>query len=77
MPSGNVFADLRLPCPAHELRRARLTLEICKIIKVRRWTRAKAATVLGIKEPHVSALMRNRSGVLSAERLMELLMKLR
>jgi predicted XRE-type DNA-binding protein len=74
--SGNVFADLDLPQAEQELLRARLTLEIYKIIKQRSWTQAKAATVLGIKQPHVSALMRNRAGMFSVERLMEFLTEL-
>jgi predicted XRE-type DNA-binding protein len=74
--SGNVFADLDLPQAEQELLRARLTLEIYKIIKERGWTQAKAATVLGIRQPHVSALMRNRAGVFSVERLMEFLTEL-
>ena len=32
---GNVFADLRLPKPEQELLKARLTLQIYKLIKAR------------------------------------------
>jgi predicted XRE-type DNA-binding protein len=71
--SGNVFADLDLPHAEQELLKARLTLQIYKLIKDRGLTQAKAGEILGIKQPHVSALMRNRSGVFSAERLMEFL----
>ncbi len=37
--SGNVFADLGLPNPEQELLKARLTLQIYKIVKARgaRW----------------------------------------
>ncbi len=71
--SGNVFADLDLPHADQELLRARLTLQIHNLIKARRLTQTKAGAVLGIKQPHVSALMRNRSGMFSVERLMEFL----
>lgn len=71
--SGNVFADLGLPYAEQELVKARLTLQIYKIIKDRGLTQAKAGEILGIKQPHVSALMRNRSGAFSVERLMEFL----
>jgi predicted XRE-type DNA-binding protein len=71
--SGNVFADLGLPHPEQELLKARLTLQIYKIIKARELTQAKAGEILGIKQPHVSALMRNRAGMFSVERLMEFL----
>ena len=71
--SGNVFADLKLPHAEQELLKARLTLQIYKLIKARGLTQAKAGEILGIKQPHVSALMRNRAGVFSVERLMEFL----
>jgi len=71
--SGNVFADLDLPHAEQELLKARLTLQIYKIIKARGLTQAKAGEILGIKQPHVSALMRNRAGMFSVERLMEFL----
>ena len=71
--SGNVFADLGLPHPEKELLRAKLTLEIYRLIKDRGLTQTQAGKVLGIRQPHVSALMRNRSGSFSVERLMDFL----
>jgi len=71
--SGNVFADLGLPYPEQELLKARLTLQIYRLIKARGLKQADAGKILGIKQPHVSALMRNRSGAFSVERLMEFL----
>jgi predicted XRE-type DNA-binding protein len=71
--SGDVFADLGLPNPEQELLKARLTLQIYKIVKERGLTQARAAEILGIKQPHVSALMRNRAGNFSIGRLMEFL----
>src|SRR5437868_950086 len=71
--SCNVFADLGLPNPEQELMKARLTLQIYKIIKARGLTQAQAGEILGIKQPHVSALMRNRAGNFSVGRLMEFL----
>jgi predicted XRE-type DNA-binding protein len=71
--SGNVFADLGFPNPERELLKARLTLEIYRQIKGRGLTQAKAGAILGIKQPHVSALMRGRSGNFSVERLMDFL----
>ncbi|HUO05163.1 MAG TPA: helix-turn-helix transcriptional regulator [Candidatus Binataceae bacterium] len=71
--SGNVFADLGLPNPEQELLKARLTLQIYRLVKARGLTRAEAGKILGIKQPHVSALMRNRSGTFSVERLMDFL----
>jgi predicted XRE-type DNA-binding protein len=71
--SGNVFADLGLPHPGRELLKARLTLQIYRLIKERGLKQAEAGKILGIKQPHVSLLMRNRSGSFSVERLMEFL----
>ena len=71
--SGNVFADLGLPHPEQELLKSRLTLQIYRIVKARGLKQAEAGNILGIKQPHVSALMRNRSGSFSVERLMEFL----
>jgi predicted XRE-type DNA-binding protein len=71
--SGNVFADLGLPNPERELLKARLTLQIYKIVKERGLTQAQVGQILNIKQPHVSTLMRNRAGNFSVGRLMEFL----
>lgn len=71
--SGNVFADLGLPHPEQELLKSRLTLQIYRIVKARGLKQAETGKILGIKQPHVSLLMRNRSGSFSVERLMEFL----
>jgi predicted XRE-type DNA-binding protein len=71
--SSNVFADLGLPNAEQELMKARLTLQIYRIIKERGLTQTEAAKVLGISQPHVSALARNRSGNFSAGRLIDFL----
>ncbi len=70
---GNVFADLGLPHPEQELLKAMLTLQIYRLIKRRGITQTEAGKVLGIKQPHISALMRNRAGTFSVERLMDFL----
>ena len=71
--SGNVFADLGVPFAEQELTKARLTLQIARIIADRGLTQAQAAKVLGIQQPHVSALVRNRSGNFSVGRLIDFL----
>jgi predicted XRE-type DNA-binding protein len=70
---GNVFADVGLPDSGQELMKARLTFEIGRLIKERGLTQAEAAKVLGVRQPHVSALVRNRPGSFSVGRLLELL----
>ena len=71
--SGNVFADLGLPHPEQELLKAKLCLRIYRLIKQRGLTQTEAGKILGIRQPHVSALMRNRAGTFSVGRLMDFL----
>ena len=71
--SGNVFRDLGFPHPERERLKADLTLQIYRLIKQRGLTQAEAGELLGIRQPHVSALMRGRSGAFSVERLMRFL----
>ena len=71
--SGNVFADLGFTHPEREALKADLTLQIYRLIRRRGLTQTRAGEVLGIKQPHVSALMSGRSGHFSVERLFEFL----
>jgi len=75
--SGNVFADLGLPNPEQELLKAQLTLQIYSILKESGMKQAEMAKVLGVRQPQVSLLMRNRAGNFSVGRLMEFLTALR
>lgn len=74
--SGNVFADLDFANPEEELLKAKLIREIRGIIKRRKLTQAKAATLLGLKQPDVSALVTGRVGKFSIERLVRCLDRL-
>ena len=60
--SGNVFADLGFPNADREQLKAKLKLEIYRAIKDRGFTQTQAGKILGIQQPHVSALMNGRSG---------------
>lgn len=75
--SGNVFADLGLPNPEQELLKAQLTLQIYTILKGSGMTQVEIAKILGVQQPQVSLLMRNRAGNFSVGRLMEFLTALR
>ena len=75
--SENVFKDLGLPNPEQELLKAQLTLQIHSILKSSGMTQAEIAKVLGVQQPQVSLLMRNRAGSFSVGRLMEFLTALR
>ncbi len=71
--SGNVFADMGLPEPEEELTKAQLASHIRQVIKRRRLTQVAAATLMGIGQPKVSALLNGRLANFSSERLMRLL----
>jgi len=71
--SGNVFADLGLAHPEREQLKAHLTLQIYRLIRQRGLTQTEAGKILGILQPHVSLLMRNRAGNFSVERLLDFL----
>jgi len=75
--SGNIFADLGLPNPEQELLKAQLTLQIYAILKDSGMTQVEMAKILGVQQPQVSLLMRNRAGNFSVGRLMEFLTALR
>jgi predicted XRE-type DNA-binding protein len=67
--SGNVFADLGFGNPEEELLKANLIREIRAIIKRRKLTQAKAAAMLGLKQPDVSSIITGRVGKFSIDRL--------
>ncbi|HKS88651.1 MAG TPA: helix-turn-helix transcriptional regulator [Stellaceae bacterium] len=71
--SGNVFADMGLPEPEEELTKAQLASHLRQVIKRRRLTQVAAATLMGIDQPKVSALLNGRLANFSSERLMRLL----
>jgi predicted XRE-type DNA-binding protein len=68
-----VFADLGLPNSEQELLKAKLTVEIYRLIKARGLTQSKAAELLGTTQAQVSELMRCRPVAISVGRLMEFL----
>jgi len=74
--SGNVFADIGSAEPEAALAKADLALAISAIITDRGWTQATAASVLGIDQPKVSALLRGQLAGFSFERLMRFLNRL-
>ena len=69
--SGNVFADIGLPEPAEELTKAQLASHIRQ--ERRRLSQVAAASIMGIDQPKVSALLNGRLANFSSERLMRFL----
>src|ERR1700688_585427 len=74
--SGNVFADLGLPDAEERLAKAELARQIEHIIKKKRLTQERAAKILGISQPKVSALLHGKLAGFSMDRLLKFLMAL-
>ena len=71
--SGNVFADLGLRNAKQELLKAKLTVEIYRLLTKRGLTQQAAAKLLGTTQAQVSALIRCKPVSVSVGRLMEFL----
>jgi len=71
--SGNVFADLALPNPEELLAKAELVQRIIDLIAERKLTQARAAAILGVDQPKVSALRRGKLDGFSTDRLFRFL----
>ena len=74
--SGNVFADIGLPKPEEALAKAELAQRIIVILRERHLTQVRAAEILGIDQPKISALSSGQLSGFSIERLMRFLMLL-
>ncbi len=71
--SGNVFADLGFADAGERQTKVRLAIAINGAVKRRGLSQAKAAELLGINQPKVSALAQYRLEGFSVERLMRFL----
>jgi predicted XRE-type DNA-binding protein len=71
--SGNVFADLGVDRPEEALAKAKLAAAITDIIASKGLTQTKAAELLGIDQPKISALLRGRLTGFSTDRLIRFL----
>lgn len=76
MGGDNIFADIRVDNAEEELTKAELAWEIDHIIKKRKLTQEKAAKIMGINQPKVSALLHRKLSGFSVERLMHFLNQL-
>src|SRR5215210_2738543 len=74
--SGNIFKDMGRTNPGERLAKAELARVIRKIVKERGLTQSEAATLLGVKQPDVSDLMRGKLARFSMERLERFLIAL-
>ncbi len=76
LSSGNVFADLGIEQPEEALVKAQLVSRLADIIEERGMTQMQAASILGITQLKVSALLRGHFDGFSLERLFRLLIAL-
>ena len=76
LASDNVFADFGFENPEEELLKAKLVREIRCVIKSRRLTQAKAAALIGVKQPDVSSILAGRTQKYSIDRLLRCLHRL-
>lgn len=74
--SGNVYADLGFSNPEEMLAKAKLAILISDIIKERKLTQKKAAEVMGVDQPKVSAILRGYLSGFTIDRLFRFLMAL-
>jgi predicted XRE-type DNA-binding protein len=71
--TGDVFVGLGFPDAAERKLRVQLAMRINQIVADRRLTQAKAASLFGIPQPHVSALKHYKLSRFSSERLLRVL----
>lgn len=69
----NIFADVGLPDPETHLLKARLVSRIQDILDERDLSQVAAATVMGVKQPDLSRLLRGQFRGFSVERLLVML----
>ncbi len=74
--SGNVYADLGYPDSESMLVKAQLVAKIAEIVRRRALTQARAAEILGLTQPKVSALLKGQFRGISEHRLLECLTRL-
>ena len=70
---GNVFADLGCRDPESMLAKAKLAHVICELVANRKLTQTRAAEIMGLDQPKISALMRGKLKGFSLERLIRCL----
>ena len=68
--SGDVFTDLGYADAKERRLKVELAMEVNRVLEKRGLTQARAAKLLGLRQPHVSDLVRYRLNRFSAERLM-------
>jgi predicted XRE-type DNA-binding protein len=74
--TGSVFADLGYPDAKERRLKVELAMQVNRVLEERGLVQDRAARLLGIRQPHVSDLVRYRLNRFSVERLMDFLTRL-
>jgi predicted XRE-type DNA-binding protein len=74
--SGNVYSDTGYPNPEEAKAKAELAILISDAIKRKKLTQKKAAELIGVDQPKVSAIIRGQLSGFSIDRLFRFLMAL-
>jgi predicted XRE-type DNA-binding protein len=74
--SGNVYADTGHPNPAEAMAKAELAILISEAIKRKKLTQKKAAELIGIDQPKISAIIRGQLAGFTIDRLFRFLIAL-
>lgn len=74
--SINIYADLGMPEAEEMLIKAQLAAKIGEIIKHRRLTQTKAADIMGLPQPKVSALLRGQFRGISEVKMLDAIARL-
>lgn len=74
--SGNIYTDLGYRDSESMLVKAQLAAKIGEILERRGLTQARAAEILGLTQPKVSAILKGRFRGISEHRLLECLTRL-
>lgn len=69
----NIFAEIGVPEPETHLLKAKLVLEIMRLVRGRGLTQVSAGELMGISQPEVSRMFKGHFREYSVERLMTLL----
>lgn len=74
--SGNVYADTDHPNPEEAMAKAELAILISDAIKRKKLTQKKAAELIGVDQPKISAIVRGQLSGFTIDRLYRFLMAL-
>ncbi len=69
----NIFAEIGVPEPEAHLLKAKLVLEIMRLVRKRGLTQVRAGELMGVSQPEVSRLFRGHFRDYSVERLLSFL----